>query len=190
MSGLDEKGLEAAKLAFASDSRVLAMGDNVPGALADAIRAYLAASAPPAPDGLVGRLHYAIEEAEFGHESPTHVRALVTHLKQAAAEIDRLQTTADAARENFLTMQGAANKLRIRAESAEAEVARLRKVVERAKEVIEPFADVPLNGTFGGPLCGAKALYEDGSDDKYTPDNSVLGHEPFRRARRFLEETK
>lgn len=177
MSGLDEKGLEAAKLAFASDSRVLAMGDNVPGALADAIRAYLAASAPPAPDGLVGRLHYAIEEAEFGHESPTHVRALVAHLKQAAAEIDRLQTTADAARENFLTMQGAANKLRIRAESAEAEVARLRKVVERAKEVIEPFSRLA-------------DCYNDDAPGDLPADGAVANIGDLRAARQFTEEVK
>ena len=124
MSGLDEKGLEVACEAAA---RSIAKQDGVELSAAGyrqganarpkehllmleymgaAIRAYLAASAPPAPDGLVGRLNYAIKEAEFGHESPTHVRALVTHLKQAAAtlsaqeaEIERLRAQAERIRE-------------------------------------------------------------------------------------------
>jgi hypothetical protein len=57
-------------------------------------------------------------------------------------------------------------------------------LLAEARAVVEPFASVPLNGTFGGPLVGAQGLYEDGSDaGSHKPDRSLLGHEPFRAAR-------
>lgn len=74
----------------------------------------------------------------------------------------------------------------LRASSAakDAEIAALKK---EAADVVRPFAEVPLEGTFGGPLCGAKGLYEDGSEPEYNPDRSILGREPFCAARSFLD---
>jgi hypothetical protein len=66
----------------------------------------------------------------------------------------------------------------------DAEIAALKK---EAADVVRPFAEMPLEGTFGGPLCGAKGLYEDGSEPEYNPDRSILGREPFCAARSFLD---
>lgn len=67
----------------------------------------------------------------------------------------------------------------------DAEIAALKK---EAADVVRPFAEMPLEGTFGGPLCGAKGLYEDGSEPEYNPDRSILGREPFCAARSFLDK--
>lgn len=74
-----------------------------------------------------------------------------------------------------------------RAEAAEAEIIRLRARLAEAERVVEPFAKIPLNGAFGGPLCAIKALYEDGSDKGRAPDRSVLGHEHVHAVRAFLK---
>lgn len=50
------------------------------------------------------------------------------------ARLEAAEARADDARQNFLTMQGVANKLRIRAEAAEAERNRLAAVVSEARE--------------------------------------------------------
>ena len=63
----------------------------------------------------------------------------------------------------------------------------LAALKKEAADVVRPFAEMPLEGTFGGPLCGAKGLYEDGSEPEYNPDRSILGREPFCAARSFLD---
>ena len=70
---------------------------------------------------------------------------------------------------------------------AKAEITRLRARLAEAERVVEPFAKIPLNGAFGGPLCAIKALYEDGSDKGHAPDRSVLGHEHVHAVRAFLK---
>src|SRR5690606_8433997 len=63
-------------------------------------------------------------------------------------------------------------------DEAPAGISRLTRAVEERDKALRPFGNVPLVGTFGGPLVGARALYEDGCDNKYPPDGSSLGHEP------------
>ena len=78
-----------------------------------------------------------------------------------------------------------ANRLSSALAAKDAEIAALKK---EAADVVRPFAEMPLEGTFGGPLCGAKGLYEDGSEPEYNPDRSILGREPFCAARSFLDK--
>lgn len=72
----------------------------------------------------------------------------------------------------------------------EERCARLRALNAELVEALRPFVRIPPIGTFGGPLVGACALYEDGSDEKHRPPNSVIGHEPFRAARAALAKAE
>lgn len=69
-----------------------------------------------------------------------------------------------------------------------AAIARAEAAEARVKELeagLLPFADVPANGAYGGPLVTALIIYED-ETDKRAGKHASLGHEPFARARALL----
>lgn len=242
MSGLDEKGLEARITDYLSSGGLfnpeMANHEAVRDLLIDC-RAYLAASAPPAPDGLepVAWQWRGLEVGEaptpwmFENEDVFRTwkvavgrapqkysierRALVpaATLSAQEAEIERLRKELAEEQETWPRwaaeickclrgygvdpgdeegwdlpaqfedwVRGVVENETARAESAEAEVARLRKVVERAKEVIEPFADFGVNNTdadgWGGTRCEGERIRD------------WFGPSEFRAARQFAEEVK
>lgn len=102
----------------------------------------------PAVEGvereLVERLEAAIAEAEFGHESPTHVRALVAHLKTATSAISSLQRLVDGIddeRRGALDLCIERNK---QIQALEKDVARLTALLAEADQVVKPFSKGPV----------------------------------------------
>lgn len=153
---LDEKGLEAtiARLGELAGMR------SVPSVLTragrefiakNAIRAYL--STAPAPDGLDGLLDRVIARLQklddyAGRPAWEQVlrEELGASFSRALKERDIAERNRDAARDNFHTMQQAADQLRQRAETAEAEVKRLTEENEALREAIAEIADFDPDG--------------------------------------------
>lgn len=102
----------------------------------------------PAVEGvereLVERLEAAIAEAEFGHESPTHVRALVAHLKTATSAISSLQRLVDGIdgeRRGALDLCIERNK---QIQALDKEISRLTALLAEADQVVKPFSKGPV----------------------------------------------
>ena len=49
--------------------------------------------------------------------------------------------------------------------------------------VLKPFVEFPLKGIHGGPLCVAKGLYEDGTDENSARHKGSLDPKDFEKAR-------
>ena len=64
--------------------------------------------------------------------------------------------------------------------------------IERLREALKPFANIPTHGAYGGPLVAGHVWYEDGSsgcgDAKYAPvHGAIINRHDLARARKALE---
>lgn len=84
------------------------------------------------------------ESGENYYHRDATIAELQSQIAAVRTEIDTVKANAEAARSNFLIMQGTANELRIRAETAEAENKRLREALEPT-ELQAAICDALLN---------------------------------------------
>lgn len=87
------------------------------------------------------------------------------------------QRIAELEAENRALLNGASNAAR--------RIHILEKRVAELEAGLQPFADVPACGTYGGPLVMASIVYED-ETAKRRGKYASLGHEPFRTARALI----
>lgn len=73
-----------------------------------------------------------------------------------------------------------------RAEAAESRLTTALAVLGEAREALEPFAETPEHGSYGGPLVCAIILYEDETDKRAGRYAPRLTSENFRKARAAL----
>lgn len=58
---------------------------------------------------------------------------------------------------------------------------------KRLREALRPFAEFPSRGVYGGPLCSARGIYEDGTDEDTARHRGWLDPKDFARARDALQ---
>jgi len=129
---------------------------------------------------------YYLAEAENGWiKIPRRVASdLSASYANALSRIEELETTRDAARQNFLTMQNAANKLRLRAETAEKRVAELEAALRPFVEEFEARRDAYIRRYTRHPAIGASNF--DSMPDDWEMENSKFAMGDYRRARKAL----
>jgi hypothetical protein len=104
-------------------------------------------------------------------------------LLAAADRIRALEGERDEAREiaaNFTQVE------RFSAMKARAE--RLQAQVEELREGLRPFAEVPLEGEYGGPMVSVRILYEDMMSTSVHVGTKHLKPSDFRRAHSLLSK--
>lgn len=203
---LDAKGLELAHEAYAKTAGGMIDGNS----MANAITAYLRAVRAKtdlgrlaawlreqAQDAQMDDLHRTAEKLAQAADALSASEARIAELEgemwrlgsitdgygKLDAELAIAERNRDASRSNFLTMPNSANKLRIRADTAESRIAELTKA-------LEPFAragDIFEVRSAGRPINDDDPVY-DWEDHRVGARRITVGN--FRAARKTLEDGK
>lgn len=124
----------------------------------------------------------ASNAAHIARCSPENIRALLDALAAKDIVLAEARAEHSASRQNFHTMQHAANALLKRAEAAEASLADLAAENERLRKALEPFAEVVRRYD-----AAAKGFNVEPRPDSYKPRTEfTYGH--LRNAARALQD--
>lgn len=133
---------------------------------------------------LLASLAYKDAEIAEAVKDAAYFMRLREQWQQYAEQMER---TADATMAAEIQDQRSKNAtLNDRAEAAESRLTAALAVLGEAREALEPFAETPEHGSYGGPLVCAIILYEDETDKRAGRYAPRLTSENFRKARAAL----